>query len=580
MKHNYLAGLFKLAVAITLISMLVGCAAPQQAPVTVKETVIVEKEKQLEVTKVVEKMVTVAPELSEVSPPGSLPIVKEPLTLKILVNTSGGTTDYATDPYWKWFQEKTGVTLEFIVLPSQDAQQKFNLMLASGDLPDIIALRSFIIPLDQQQVMADQELIIPLNDLIDQYGFYSKQLLKDHPEVQTTMALNDGNMYMLPNYADVFHVQFSQKFFIYKPWLDKLGLKVPTTTEEYYEALKAFKTKDPNGNGKADEVPMSCANNWWNSEIDPFLMNPFVLNNTMDRNGTRSLFLKDGKIQAAFADPGWKEGLKYLNKLYSEGLIDQQCLTNNFEQLQKLGTSEEVILGSAGGGGVFWTNWLGADGRWKGYVPVPPLKGPSGLQQIPYNIYQPIELQGWMVSKTTKHPEVAFRLGDFMYSQEATMNNAWGMEGQCWRKPKTGELGIGGGPALYVPLPTCIMDNGAGIYNGQPTYQSSAFRLGVADNPDNPTEKLLYDWSLNVYAPYAVKDQIVPTALLFTPEEATSMSEIRPALYNIVDESMAGFVTGQMSIDNEWDTYLQRLQEAGLDKFLANFQAAYERKYK
>ncbi len=67
----------------------------------------------------------------------------------------------------------------------------------------------------------------------------------------------DGNIYALPQVNECYHCMYQQRMWIYKPWLDKLGLKMPTTTDEFYEVLKAFKTKDPNGNGKADEIPLS-----------------------------------------------------------------------------------------------------------------------------------------------------------------------------------------------------------------------------------------------------------------------------------------------------------------------------------
>ena len=56
---------------------------------------------------------------------------------------------------------------------------------------------------------------------------------------------------------DCYHCSMSQKLWIYQPWLDALGLEMPTTTDEFEQVLLAFKEQDPNGNGQADEIPLS-----------------------------------------------------------------------------------------------------------------------------------------------------------------------------------------------------------------------------------------------------------------------------------------------------------------------------------
>jgi len=66
------------------------------------------------------------------------------------------------------------------------------------------------------------------------------------------------------------------KMWLYKPWVDKLGLEWPETTEDFYNVLKAFKEQDPNGNGKADEVPLLGATTSWRTDPFGFLMNSFV----------------------------------------------------------------------------------------------------------------------------------------------------------------------------------------------------------------------------------------------------------------------------------------------------------------
>ena len=117
--------------------------------------------------------------------------------------------------------------------------------------------------------------------------------------------------------------------------------------------LIAFQTKDPNGNGKADEIPLSGVVSWHGSLAD-YLINPFVYYQTV--SSPSGYYLEDGSIKAPFVEDGWKEGLKYLNKLYAQGLIDPQAFTNTEDQAKALGESPDVaILGAMPSGheGIF-----------------------------------------------------------------------------------------------------------------------------------------------------------------------------------------------------------------------------------
>ena len=110
-----------------------------------------------------EATATSAPAAAEgpVSPAGEFPIVEEPITLKILLVQTTGVSDYEVNEFTQWVEEKTNIKLDFDVAPMAQSEnrQKLNLVLASGQLPDIIM--NFGIPLNQQQTMADQGLILP-----------------------------------------------------------------------------------------------------------------------------------------------------------------------------------------------------------------------------------------------------------------------------------------------------------------------------------------------------------------------------------------------------------------------------------
>jgi putative aldouronate transport system substrate-binding protein len=341
--------------------------------------------------------------------------------------------------------------------------------------------------------------------------------------------------------------------------------------------LIAFKTKDPNGNGKADEIPLSGVVSWHGSLAD-YLMNPFVYYQTV--SSPSGYYLDNGVIKAPFVEDGWKEGLKYLNKLYAEGLIDPQAFTNTEDQAKALGENPVPILGAmpAGHEGIF-DEVGGNSGRWKEYIPIPPLKGPTGIRQNPTttNVTTP---GMFLITKSNKYPEASFRIEDYLMSFEGTTREVVGVPGIDWDfvKPDQNLKSIGGGKATYILLKIYTSPQNENWNQTTPLYRSASYRDGQADTPDQPYEGMLYQWSKQNYAPYDVDKTIPP--LVISPDQATQMGDLSTTITNLVNESFAGFVNGQKDIDKEWDAYVQTLNDAGLNDLIKLYQDAYNAKYK
>jgi len=520
-----------------------------------------------------------------VAPAGEFPVVKDKITMKVFMCPNTAVSDYVNNEFTKWLEAQTNIKLEFDLPPVADAQNKLNLMLASDDLSEVII--GCNIRLDQMQILAEQGVALPLNDYIDKYGVETKNMFKTDPAVKDLITLLDGKIYGLPHYNDCYHCSMSQKMWVYKPWLDKLGLKVPETTAEFEAMLKAFKEKDPNGNGKADEIPLSgskLVGGGWHSPIDQFLMNSFVYNDQVTPNGARHLTLDNGTVKAAFTEQGWKEGLKYLANLYKQGLIDPQAFTNDSPTIQQLGEAKEPILGAIGAGwyGVFTQNG-GPSGRWKEYLPIPPLKGPSGMRQTPKTIFQPTGGQGnCVITKKAKNPEAAFRMCDLFYGFDSTTRSVFGVEGEDWVRGKPGEETIApGGEPKYNVLKVWGGDpHNRNWMQTAPTFRTNDYRLfNQVYNPKDPLERSLYLWTKDLMEPYATKDKGVPP-LVFTKDQSKQFGELNTTVYSAFDEWFANFVTGKKDVDKDWDAYVKNLKDSGLDKFLGIYQTAYDAKYK
>ena len=349
--------------------------------------------------------------------------------------------------------------------------------------------------------------------------------------------------------------------------MEKLDLEHPETTEDLYDMLMAFKTRDPNGNGKADEVPFASTPAY----SFPFFMSAFIYT-----DGTH-LMMDNGIIDTPVNKPEWKEGLKYIKRLYDAGLIAPESFTMSGAQLKQLGENPDtVILGSAA---VFWFGGFvinnGPSRRFVDYEGISPVEGPNGLRiaaTYPY-VSRPVAV----VTDKAKDIDLITRWVDWMYSKEGTVSfDQGGVPGIGWREPKEGEEGIAGGPASWVALLDWGFHN---AYWGNAAIEY--FSLDVRENrytDFEPIEEFVgymnYHTVMDHYEPYK-KEEIIPS-LFYTEEQAREMAEIEAILKDFILENTFKFVTGVQDIDGDWDAYVGELEKIGIRKFISINQTAYD----
>lgn len=508
------------------------------------------------------------------SEPGTYPLVQEKTTLKVMVRGNPLVENFETNDFTKWYEEKTNVHIEWEVVPEQSIQEKLNLVLASEDYPDVIM--GLNISPAQQMIYGSQGAFLPLNDLIEKQGTNTKKMFRDNPKIQSAITALDGNIYALPEVNECYHCSMSQKMWIYEPWLKKLKLKMPETTDELYEVLKAFKEQDPNGNGMQDEIPLSISPKSWSSSIDAFLLNSFIYNPVYG-SSYKHIFIKDDKLDVAFNKPEWREGLRYMNKLYAEGLLAPESFTQDDNQLIQIGENPDtVLLGASTGGhqGIF-TQLLGESGRWLEYKTVPPLKGPNGVR------YAALDSTGmnpgaFVITKKAKHPELALRWADGLYEREHTLRSVYGRPDQEWREAKDGEVGINGEPAVWSELKSYgTVQNIAWIQTG-PSLRTNDFRLSAVAKGDDDLEVVLYNETKNKYEPHQPTDVSTVPPLFLTNEQASEVADLSKTINDYVDEMMARFVIGDADLDKDWDGYVQQLEAMNVARYLDIYQEAYD----
>lgn len=485
-----------------------------------------------------------------------MPIVDQTVTLKALTTRWGSMGDSFTKNQWLVDLEKnSNVKIEWQVQSLNDWGEQKSIMLASGQLPDVIIGNQTF---SSEDIVNNQDFFLPLDDLIDQYMPNYKKAMEELPRLKQVSTFPDEKMYSMAKNLPA-RPEIRNQPIINKTWLDKLNLKVPETIEELEEVLKAFRDKDPNGNGKKDEIPIVGVG----KGVETDLMNPFGMTDAYD-NG---FILQDGKPVYSRATEAYKAAVKWLNKLYTEGLIDKEAFTQDNTMVS--GKQQDANAARVG----FTYQWTpdAVFGKWSDqYVAIAPIAGPDGKRYAGGDPdgYSSIMRNEAEISKSCKTPEVAARWIDQFYTGEASIQNFWGAVG------------------------TVIQKNGDGTYE-------------LKDPPEGTSADAWYwDQSLRDFGPKFVPkdfqsklklssksgdglkleiaklgDQYVTEPfpdVMHTAEEYAELPNLMTDIGNYASKMFAQWVT-KGGIDNDWDAYIQKLNDMGLEKYQQIQTDAYKR---
>ena len=180
------------------------------------------------------------------TPAGEYPVTREPVTLSIFTQRpdprlDGGTMDFSSNDFTIWLEEKTGVSLEIDGVSRENMNERLNVLIAGGDLPDILmAGATTMMSIDEINFYGSSGLFRSFTPYIEEYGSVIQEVFQRKPIIRPMISSTDGEIYFLPRVTECYHCFRGPKAWYYKPWLDQLGIEVPQTTEEFYAMLKAF----------------------------------------------------------------------------------------------------------------------------------------------------------------------------------------------------------------------------------------------------------------------------------------------------------------------------------------------------
>ncbi len=530
-----------------------------------------------------------APE-SRFNDPGTLPIVKEgTITLSVFA-PGNGELSWKDNDQTKWLEENTGIVLDWTIAASSDnVRDKISTMFAGGTMTDIILTGVGAANRYDKATEANlgsQGLVLPLEGFIDTVSVGYKTAFDTMDGMRDYVTTPDGHIYSLPNVDASLHVQYNMKLWINTAWLENLSLPVPTTVDEFYATMKAFKEQDANGNGDpTDEIPLSTVSSGAGTQIDGFLMAPFQLTPE-----TNKLYVDNGTVKYAPVQDGYKEGLKWLAGMYAEGIIYPECFTwakNDQVNLNEAGeyTVIGAFLAQRPGYACDLSTYPGNSKKWEQYQPLAPLKNANGDAIAAWNPYVQYQTGMTFLSSSCSDPEAAFRFVDYLATTEGSTMSAIGWEGQDWRAASADEFDMEGLPAAYTMLPDAKGANQNHTW-GQlmGLVRSAKFITSVTTNqnpyaddvaPLTGRQIILFRGSQEHEKVRQPLETVLPD-LYMSDEDTAEMALVKSTLQPKQNEWLANFVTGVNNVDADWDSYLSVLESQGLSQYLELLQKAYD----
>ncbi|KQO04639.1 extracellular solute-binding protein [Paenibacillus sp. Leaf72] len=448
------------------------------------------------------------------------------------------------------YEQRTGVKIRHLGgTPMTD--QKFSLLLASGELPDIFLNTWLQYPGGPDRAV-EQGYILKLNDLIDQYAPNLKKVLQENPDIDKMIKTDDGTYYAFPFIrSDAGRVYGGP--IIRKDWLDELNLDIPETIEEWHTVLTAFKEK------KKASSPVTFRSMFLGERTGGFAGAFGVMGN---------FYMNDGKVTYGFLEPQYKEYLKAMSQWYKEGLIDK-----DFASIDAATVDKKMSSGSSGAtiGWQFYIEKYNAAAQETdpkaNFVAVPyPAAVKGELPEFGQLDNAYAGTSSAAISATAENVETAIRWLDYAYSTEGSMLNTYGLEGVTYK--------LGNGKPVYTDL---VVNNPNGLGSDQVMLQYSHgtnFPMIQQDN-NLPAKYEQTTEALGIWKNTNHESHLLPPVTP-TAEEADEMSSIMNDINALVKEAELKIILGNESADN-YDKYVQQMKELGIERALEIQQAAYER---
>ncbi|MDR1325348.1 MAG: hypothetical protein LBK00_04845 [Treponema sp.] len=468
---------------------------------------------------------------------------------------------------------KRGIKLELDLIMSDQAATTFQTLLASGRLNNYDFVVAGALSESMTQSLVNQKRFYPLNKAIEEYSQGpAKEYYANNPAgkfIMKTLTLEDGNLYWLPNtQADYYQTpnyiigSFTSGMIRYD-WLQALGMEIPQTLDEFYNALVAFQQNDMNKNNVKDEVAQISLTGFGTGVAQWFGL------------GNELISIVDDKAVSPWYQPHIQDYITYMNRLYRAGLIR---VDNE--------------------GGAMQANRIAYQNGWSAETwDEPGVSVPSGAAKA---YFAPFTLQAfsdtpqrvWMQSgyqkdaclhfipAGAKNKAGAVALIDYLVTQEYSDLTEYGIEGYTFTRDSAGKIQIlASNPnnvGLDIELRSAYMPCMWAYYSILPRRRATDMEAELFSvvNLGYPLKR---DFMVNAYSKkYGFVQDRSSLIAFSTVKETERITAISPDLTTYAEELLTTLITGEKSLSN-WSTYMSDLKRLGLDELISIYQARLDR---
>lgn len=486
-----------------------------------------------------------------------LPIVDEPTTLSYFVaddsNAAIMTTDWNDNEFYQEMERRTGVHLEFEMVSSADYQTNFNLMIASGNLADMIYVGASYYA-EGVDAAIDDGYFLDLTDLVDEYMPNYERIRTSDVQYELLSTTDSGRL------GAVYELRQSKQgpwlgLWIRQDWLDDLGLETPVTFDDYHEVLTAFK------NEKGATAPLILNFSGSDGEFGTMSGGLNVLNSwQLDETG---------KVNFGPYMDAWKEYVTIMHQWYTEGLIDPDFMATD----ERTADMAKVVTGASGVFAALYTMpsvyEAASEDPNMNLAPVnPPVMNEGDEGHI--RLRDSYTSGNTAISADSENWEVALRWLDYLYTEEGALLANYGVEGDTFEFDENGKpvftdkiLNNENGWTMTQTVASYLCPS-AGIANW------SDWTRELAGVPEK--DQACYD----VWSEFS-DDWRLPSSVTLTQEESTERAALYADISTIVKEQTAQFISGALDIESNWDAYISALEASGMERAIEITQAAYDR---
>ncbi len=494
-----------------------------------------------------------------------LPLTEEPVTVTMWMGINPNvlkiTEDIDNDcAIWHELAARTGVTLEWTAVNPDTESEKFNLMVASDDLSDIISNATTLYTNGGEAAVADEVLIDCLPYLTEELTPQICKLMESYPDAVPDALTDSGYLAGMPQLS--MQTEATQTFgcLIRQDWLDELNLDAPETYDELHDVLTAFKEQ------KGADAALAL--NYAATGINNGLVQGYGINGLVaDAAMSEPYYQIDDKLLYGPIQPEFKEYLTMVHDWYAEGLIWQDFMSNpDFQN-----PPTDIILADRCGvfyGEVTFMATLANSSSNENFrlVAIPDFVKNAG-DTIPFKEERSYTAATpWSISTQCECPELLMQWCNYMYTDEGALLCNYGIEGESFEfnennVPVFTDLVLNNPDmSTTVALFMYCMDRGP-FYRDETREQS-----GYTEDQKAASEI----WQSNLSVGRGIGSTMLNT------EESDQVNQYYGDIKTYVEQSVLQFVTGQKSLD-EFDAYVDHINDMGLDQVTECYQAAYER---